>query len=83
MLFCAGVATGILYWATIEWAYYIVQPPFDITPGSHLAMEYAAIYGMFHWGGVGWAFYSLPAVAIGYTYYIKKIPSKIKSIINN
>ena len=22
MLFCAGVATGILYWGLIEWAYY-------------------------------------------------------------
>ena len=74
MLFCAGVATGIIYWGTIEWAYYIDAPPFGLTPGSDLAIEYAASYGMFHWGIVGWAYYSLPAIALGYVYYIKKIP---------
>jgi BCCT family betaine/carnitine transporter len=74
MLFCAGVATGILYWGTIEWAYYIDTPPFGFQPRSREAIEYAAIYGMFHWGAVGWAFYSLPAVAISYMYYIKKVP---------
>ena len=74
MLFCAGVATGILYWGTIEWAYYIDNPPFEITPGSNEAFEMAATYGIFHWGVIGWAFYSLPAVALGYMYYVKKVP---------
>lgn len=74
MLFCAGVATGILYWGTIEWAYYIDNPPFGLTPGSNDAFELAATYGMFHWGVIGWAFYSLPAVAIGYMYYVKNVP---------
>jgi BCCT family betaine/carnitine transporter len=74
MLFCAGVATGILYWGTIEWAYYIDKPPFGLTPGSNDAFELAATYGMFHWGVIGWAFYSLPAVGIGYMYYVKKVP---------
>ena len=74
MLFCAGVATGILYWGTIEWAYYYESPPFGITPRSELAIEYAATYGMFHWGVAGWAFYCLPAIALSYMYYIKKVP---------
>lgn len=39
MIFCAGVATCILYWGTIEWA-----------------------------------FYCLPAIALSYMYYVKKIP---------
>ena len=74
MLFCAGVATGILYWGTIEWAYYYESPPFGITPRSELAIEYAATYGMFHWGVAGWAFYCLPAIALSYMYYVKKVP---------
>ena len=58
MLFCAGVATGILYWGTIEWAHYYVGPPFGVEPRSAKAIEWAATYGMFHWGPTGWAFHS-------------------------
>ena len=74
MLFCAGVATGILYFGTIEWTYYYKSPPYGAVPGSIEAINWAATYGMFHWGLTGWAFYALPAVAIGYFYYIKKVP---------
>ena len=74
MLFCAGVATGILYWGLIEWAYYIDMPPFGLEPRSDLAIEYAATYGMFHWGIAGWAFYCIPAIAMGYVYHVKKVP---------
>lgn len=74
MLFCAGVATGILYWGFIEWAYYYDLPPFGVEARSHEAIAWASTYGMFHWGILGWAFYALPAIAIGYFYYIKKIP---------
>lgn len=69
MLFCAGVATGILYWGTIEWAYYINTPPFGLNPGSNEAYEWAATYGMFHWGIAGWAFYVIPALAVGHAFY--------------
>lgn len=74
MLFCAGVATGILYWGTIEWVYYYESPPFGILPHSGEAIEWASTYGMFHWGLTGWSFYALPAVAIAYFYYVRKIP---------
>lgn len=74
MLFCGGVATGIFYFGTIEWAYYIDAPPYGVQPRSVEAIEWAATYGLFHWGITGWAFYALPAVAIGYFYYIKKVP---------
>jgi len=75
MLFCAGVATGILYWGAIEWAYYYKSPPFGITPKSNLAIEYASTYGLFHWGVAGWSFYCLPAIALGYVYYVRGIPT--------
>ncbi|MFY0624896.1 MAG: BCCT family transporter [Reichenbachiella sp.] len=74
MLFCAGVATGILYWGTIEWSYYLLNPPFGLDRNDPLTIEYASTYGMFHWGLVGWSFYCIPAVAISYAYYIKKYP---------
>ena len=74
MLFCAGVATGILYWGTIEWAAYFQSPPFGIEPRSSEAAEWASTYGIFHWGFTGWAFYALPTLAIGYAYYVRKVP---------
>lgn len=74
MLFCGGVATGILYLGTIEWTYYYESPPYGAQPRSLEAIEWASTYGMFHWGITGWAFYALPAVAIGYFYYIRKVP---------
>ncbi len=67
MMFCAGVAAGLFYWGTIEWAYYIDAPPFGLPAGSTEAIEWAATYGMFHWGITGWAIYCLPAVALSYS----------------
>ncbi len=74
MLFCAGVGAGLLYWAVIEWAYYIQAPPFGLEPGSTAAIEWSASYGLFHWGVTGWALFCLPTLAIAYPYYVRKIP---------
>ncbi|MGI9429491.1 MAG: BCCT family transporter, partial [Bythopirellula sp.] len=74
MLFCAGVATGILYWGSIEWTYYYVSPPYGAEPRSVEAIEWASTYGIFHWGPTGWAFYCIPALAIGHAYYCRGIP---------
>ena len=53
MLFCAGIGSGLLYWSTAEWASYMDQPPFGVEPGTAEAQEWAATYGIFHWGPVG------------------------------
>ncbi len=74
MLFCAGVATGILYWGTIEWVHAYIEPPFGAEPRSADAIEWASTYGIFHWGPTGWAFYCLPALAIGHAYYVRRQP---------
>lgn len=74
MLFCAGVGAGLLYWAVIEWGYYIGAPPFGLEPRSAAATEWAASYGLFHWGITGWAIFCLPTLAIAYPYYVRKIP---------
>jgi BCCT family betaine/carnitine transporter len=74
MLFCAGVGAGLLYWAVIEWGYYIDKPPYGLEPRSTNAIEWAASYGLFHWGITGWAIFCLPTIAIAYPYYVRKIP---------
>jgi len=74
MIFCSGVGAGMLYWAVIEWGYYLDAPPFGMTPRSTEATEWAATYGLFHWGISAWAFYCLPAIAIAYPYYRRNVP---------
>ena len=74
MLFCAGIGAGLLYWSPIEWAYYLESPPFGLDAESAEAREWAATYGIFHWGFSAWCLYCLPAVAIAYPYYQRNIP---------
>jgi len=74
MLFCAGIGTSLLYWATIEWVYYYQAPPFGITPESAEAAHWAAMYGLFHWGPMAWALYCIPALPIAYAFHNRKIP---------
>lgn len=74
MLFCAGVGAGLMYWCSIEWTYYFQAPPFGAAPRSTEAAEWAATYGLYHWGVSAWAFYCLPTVAIAYPYYVRKLP---------
>jgi BCCT family betaine/carnitine transporter len=73
MLFCAGVGAGLMYWCATEWAYYYDSPPFGVEARSTEAAEWASTYGMFHWGFTAWAFYCLPAIAISYPYYVRKM----------
>lgn len=74
MLFAAGIGSSILYWAMIEWAFYYQGPPFGIEPESQEAIHYAPAYGIFHWGPMAWAIYTLPALPIAYFYYVRKKP---------
>lgn len=74
MLFCAGIGSDILYWGVIEWAYYFQAPPHSAKPFSEEALNYATMYGMFHWGPIAWAIYVLPALPIAYLVFVKKQP---------
>ena len=74
MIFCAGVGGTLVYWAVVEWAYYIDSPPLGAAPRSTAAIEWAATYGIFHWGPVGWAIFALPTVAIAYAFYMRGEP---------
>lgn len=74
MIFCAGVGATLIYWAVVEWAFYIDAPPLGVEPRSTAAIEWAATYGIFHWGPVGWAIFCLPTIAIAYAFYQRGEP---------
>ena len=74
MIFCAGVGATLMYWSMIEWAYYIDSPPLGAAPRSTAAIEWAATYGMYHWGPAGWAIFALPTLAIAYAFYQRGEP---------
>ncbi|TFG85284.1 MAG: BCCT family transporter [Spirochaetales bacterium] len=71
MFFCSGIGTSLLVWASKEWAYYYVSPPFGIAARSIEAGELASAYPLFHWGFIGWAIYAIMAFPIGYAYWNK------------
>lgn len=72
MLFCAGVGAGVVYWGVIEWVYYYKAPPLGVEKGSWQAAEMAAAYGLFHWGPMAWAIYSVTSCAVGYIIFVRK-----------
>ncbi|WP_431801642.1 BCCT family transporter [Halobacillus andaensis] len=72
MLFTSGIGTGILYWGVIEWAYYYQGPPFGMEAESKEAIQWASTYGFFHWGPIAWAMFAIPALPIGYLFFVKK-----------
>jgi betaine/carnitine transporter, BCCT family len=74
MLFCGGVGAGLIYWATIEWGFYLTTPPFGITAGTDEARDWANAYGLFHWGPLAWLIYALPTLCIGYQHYVRGAP---------
>lgn len=58
----------------IEWAHYYQGPPFGIEGGTKEAIDWASAYGIFHWGPMAWAIYTLPALSIAYFFYVRKQP---------
>lgn len=73
MFFCSGIGTSLIYWSAIEWTYYYKSPPFGVEAQTQAAAEWAAMYGIFHWGPIGWVLYVLCAFPIGYAYYNRKM----------
>ena len=74
MFFCSGIGTSLIFWSSIEWTYYYKSPPFGIEAQTQAAAEWAGMYGLFHWGPIGWVLYVLCAFPIGYAYYNRKMP---------
>ncbi|MEW5784544.1 MAG: BCCT family transporter [Bacillota bacterium] len=72
MFFCSGIGTSLLAWASKEWYYYYVSPPFGIEPMTPAAADIAAAYPIYHWGILGWVIYGIMAFPIGYAYWNRK-----------
>ena len=73
MLFSAGLASGLLYWATAEPILHLQGNPLlrdaGIPPGSEGAATVALRITVMHWGLHGWAFYVVAALGIAvYSY---------------
>lgn len=68
MLFSAGLASGLLYWATAEPIIHLQGNPLLLDPnapgGGVDAIAMAMRITVLHWGVHGWAFYVLAALAI-------------------
>ena len=69
MLFCSGIGGGIIYWSSVEWAYYVEIPQFGIEPFSKESYALATAYGLFHWGISAWSIYGIPAIALSIAFY--------------
>ncbi len=72
MMIACGLGSATVYWAFIEWAYYIGTPGLGIEPNSQRAFEMALPYNMFHWGFSAWTLYALVGIPICYHFYIRK-----------
>lgn len=72
MLFCTGVAGGVLYWSIAEPLYYLAYPPFYAAPLSTEAFTWAGCYTFFHWGPLPWSFYIICSLPLGYVFFVRK-----------
>lgn len=72
MMICCGLGSATVYWAFMEWAYYIGSPGIGIEAGSALAYEMSVTYTMFHWGVSAWSLYALAAIPVAYHFYVRK-----------
>ena len=75
MLFCAGIGSSLLYWGTIEWAYYYADPPFGIPPRSPEAAEWGAAYALFHWGIPAWSIYTIATLPMVWALHVRNAAS--------
>ena len=78
MLFSAGLASGLLYWAAAEPIIHFQGNPLLVQSGleasSEGAMRSALLITIFHWGLHGWGMYVMGALAISvYAYRVSFI----------
>lgn len=72
MMMSCGLGSATVYWAYIEWAYYVNTPGLGIESGSQLAYEMSVPYTMFHWGISAWSLYALLGIPIAYHFHVRK-----------
>lgn len=72
MIFTSSCGAWLLVYGFLEPIYILSSPPFQLTPGSEQAFEYAQLYAHFHWGPSAWCIYVPITIAIGYQIYNRK-----------
>lgn len=83
MLFSAGLASGLVYWATAEPLTHFQANPHlhgaePLTPAAGVA---AITLTVLHWGLHGWAFYVLAGLAIALSAYRDQQPLALRSAL--
>ncbi|MDH3643790.1 MAG: BCCT family transporter, partial [Gammaproteobacteria bacterium] len=85
MLFSAGLASGVLYWATAEPIIHFQGNPHlameGASPLSERAAQTAVTLTIFHWGLHGWGFYVLTGLAIAYFSFRRGLPLALRSAL--
>jgi choline/glycine/proline betaine transport protein len=85
MLFSAGLASGLLYWAAAEPIIHHQGNPLlagaGIAPASEAAVTTAIRITLLHWGFHGWAMYVLGGLAIAIYAYRHDRPLAIRSAL--
>jgi choline/glycine/proline betaine transport protein len=85
MLFSAGLASGLLYWAVAEPILHHSGSPIlthaGIAPSSDAAIASALRITIFHWGLHGWGMYVLGGLAIAIYSYRHGRPLTIRSAL--
>jgi choline/glycine/proline betaine transport protein len=85
MLFSAGLASGLLYWAVAEPVLHYQGNPFleqaEIEAGTEAAIASALRVTIFHWGLHGWGLYVLGGLAIAIQSYRNGLPLTIRSAL--
>jgi choline/glycine/proline betaine transport protein len=80
MLFSAGLASGLLYWATAEPIIHLQANPWLSEASSSAdAVATALRITVMHWGLHGWAFYVLAGLAISIYAYRHERPLSFRS----
>ncbi|MDP6943984.1 MAG: BCCT family transporter [Myxococcota bacterium] len=72
MLFCAGLGSNLLYFGTMEWMWYYLDPPPGVTARTADAAVWAGAYSFFHWGIAAWSIYALATVPIAYVLHVRR-----------
>lgn len=72
MIFVFASSASVVYWAFIEFFFYLEAPPFGAEPFGYDAMMWASTYSSFHWGIVPFCGYALMGVAFAYFVFVQK-----------
>lgn len=85
MLFSAGLASGLMYWATAEPIIHFQGNPHMAMAGvqslSEGAAQSAINVTIFHWGFHGWGFYVVTGLAIAFFSYRHGLPLALRSTL--